>query len=212
MGLKTDGTRPLRPLPPEHDPEGANSQKVEPNKPVTAASENRALDKSKNMADLLADIERRRVAATNSKPLQTLPPVNVDVQPWRVIFEAVAPGSKVLGVDVQDVAVVGRSDPKISGTPDLDLSVVGAEGLGVSRRHAILLPGEDGLNLIDLDSTNGTWINGVYLQPGQKYPLNAGDRVEFGKLKLIVRVLGAMLQGGGDKSSTGITRSKPLKK
>ena len=212
MGLKTDGTRPLRPLPPEHEPEGIKSQNVEPNKPVTGVSENPAVDKTRTMTDLLANIERRRASAANSKTSQITPPVNTDVQPWRVIFEAVAPGSKVLGVDVQDVAVVGRSDPKISSVPELDLSSVGAEGLGVSRRHAILLPGEDGLNLIDLDSTNGTWINGVYLQPGQKYPLNAGDRVEFGKLKLIVRVLGAMLQGGGDKSSTGITRSKPLKK
>src|SRR5262245_61842359 len=105
MELKKDGTRPLRPLPSEQEAEGTKSQNAEPNKPLTGATENAAPDKSKNMADLIADIERRRVSAIVSKTSEISPRVNIDVQPWRVIFEAVAPGSKVLGVDVQDVAV-----------------------------------------------------------------------------------------------------------
>jgi FHA domain-containing protein len=212
MGLRSDGTRPLRPIPPEDDADGAISQNNEQSEPMSAADKGAAFGKGGDVADLLAEIERRSKADTDNRSLRMTPRVNTDAQPWRVIFEAISPESKLLGVDVQDVAVVGRSDPQISGAPELDLAQFGAQSMGVSRRHAILLPGEDGLNLIDLDSTNGTWINGVYLQPGQKYPLHAGDRVEFGKLRLVVRVVGEMLQGGGDESSTGITRSKPRRK
>lgn len=133
-------------------------------------------------------------------------------QPWRVIMQTGSPEPKVLGMDVHDVTVVGRSDPNDSVVPDLDLAAYGAQSLGVSRRHAILLPSAEGLCMMDLDSTNGTWLNGVYLQPGQKYRVRAGDRVEFGRLRLVVRVVGAMLESGGDGSTTAITRSTPPRK
>lgn len=134
------------------------------------------------------------------------------VQPWRVILQTGSPEPKVLGMDVHDVTVVGRSDPTDSVVPDLDLATYGAQSLGVSRRHAILLPTAEGLCMMDLDSTNGTWLNGVYLQPGQKYRVRAGDRVEFGRLRLVVRVVGAMLESGGDGNTTAITRSTPPRK
>ncbi len=31
---------------------------------------------------------------------------------------------------------------------------------GVSRRHAVIRPVQDGLEIEDLDSLNGTWVNG----------------------------------------------------
>lgn len=135
------------------------------------------------------------------------------VQPWRVIFQISSPDPRVVGVDVHDLTVIGRSDPTDSGNPDLDLAAHGALNMGVSRRHAILLPGDDGLCLMDLDSTNGTWLNGVYLQPGQKYRLRAGDRVEFGRLRLTVRVVGAGFEGTStDSEITGVTRPTPRRK
>lgn len=149
------------------------------------------------------------VYAADSSDARTLAALATEAQPWRVIFQTMAPDPKAVGVDVQGIAVVGRSDPDGEVVPDLDLAPFGAHNCGVSRRHAILLPNPDGLCLIDLDSTNGTWINGVYLQPGQKYPLRMGDRVEFGRLRLTVRVLGEMLQGADNQHATAVTRSKP---
>ena len=85
--------------------------------------------------------------------------------------------------------------------------------MGVSRQHALLLPADEGLYLIDLDSTNGTWINGLYLQPGQKYPLRTGDVVEFGLLKMLVRVVGAVPRGEeGSGDATLVARAKPKRR
>ncbi len=150
----------------------------------------------------------------DTRRLRMLPKLGTDVQPWRVIFQIIVPDTKVIGVDVHDVAVVGRSDPNANIIPDLDLEPYGAQIYGVSRRHAILLPTDEGLCLIDLDSTNGTWINGVYLQPGQKYRLRSGDRVEFGRLRLVVRVVGAMLTGVPESQDdiTAVTRPKPRRR
>ena len=50
---------------------------------------------------------------------------------------------------------------------------------GVSRFHAKLLKKEDGLYLLDLNSTNGTYLNGDQLEAGREYRLEAGDMVSF---------------------------------
>jgi hypothetical protein len=148
----------------------------------------------------------------DTRQLRMIPKLATDIQPWRVLFQTMTPDPKVIGADVQDVAVIGRADPHANVEPDIDLAPFGGQSYGVSRRHAILLPTDDGLCLIDLDSTNGTWVNGVYLQPGQKYRLRVADRIEFGRLRLVVRVVGSMLQGGNTEDSTGVTRPKPKRR
>jgi len=49
---------------------------------------------------------------------------------------------------------------------------------GISRRHCELMQRE-GVRLRDLGSTNGTWLNGRELQPGEEALLQTGDRVEL---------------------------------
>lgn len=53
----------------------------------------------------------------------------------------------------------------------------------VSRRHAELFFREGGWILVDLDSTNGTYINGARVHRAQLLP---GDRVRFGREHLLV--------------------------
>lgn len=50
---------------------------------------------------------------------------------------------------------------------------------GVSRMHAKLMKKEDGLYLLDLNSTNGTYLNGEMVESGQEYKLEEGDMVAF---------------------------------
>ncbi len=139
---------------------------------------------------------------TNTRELPALARAK-EPDSWRVIFQVVAPGTPAIGVEVNGVALVGRSDETSGFAPHLDLSPYGAADSGVSRQHAILLPSDEGLYLIDLDSTNGTWINGQRLAPGQKYLLRSGARVEFGTLRLMVRVVGA-LRGGISADGTEV--------
>jgi hypothetical protein len=58
---------------------------------------------------------------------------------------------------------------------------------GVSRRHAELRPVDDGLEVHDLGSTNGTWLNGRRVQSAS---LREGDRVTVGTTELVVRTDG----------------------
>jgi pSer/pThr/pTyr-binding forkhead associated (FHA) protein len=78
--------------------------------------------------------------------------------------------------------VVGRRDSS-SFRPDVDLSLWGGYRSGVSRRHALLVrkPGHQ-LYLVDLGSSNGTFINGERLVPEQPYLLHDGDEIKFGHL------------------------------
>jgi FHA domain-containing protein/double zinc ribbon protein len=81
-------------------------------------------------------------------------------------------------------AVVGRSDPVSNFYPDIDLSPYGALDNGVGRRHLRLFV-QNGQALIeDLDSTNGTTLNGQKLAPRQPQPLRDGDQILVGKLLL----------------------------
>jgi pSer/pThr/pTyr-binding forkhead associated (FHA) protein len=49
----------------------------------------------------------------------------------------------------------------------------------VSRRHAALRPADDGLEVEDLGSLNGTWVNGTRIRGAVR--LAAGDRVQLGE-------------------------------
>lgn len=59
------------------------------------------------------------------------------------------------------------------------------EDNSVSRRHAEVRLGEDGWYVHDLESTNGTYVNGVRIGPGDQ-PLRPRDIVQFGKVAVIV--------------------------
>ena len=59
-----------------------------------------------------------------------------------------------------------------------------AEDPDASRRHAAVRPTATGLEVEDLGSTNGTWLNGVRID--RATPLAAGDVVKVGGLSLRV--------------------------
>jgi hypothetical protein len=82
----------------------------------------------------------------------------------------------------QEEVIIGRSDAKIDSIPDLDLASFGAAEQGVSRRHAAIRRGEDTLILIDLGSTNGTYLNGQRLIPNQPRVLRDGDEIRVARL------------------------------
>jgi pSer/pThr/pTyr-binding forkhead associated (FHA) protein len=56
----------------------------------------------------------------------------------------------------------------------------------VSRNHARFILERGALCLEDLDSMNGTWVDGRKLDPNTPVPLQPGGIVEIGKIKLRV--------------------------
>lgn len=82
-----------------------------------------------------------------------------------------------------DRAILGRRDAKQQQTPDIDLYLFAAQVLGVSRQHAILHLHNNGLYLEDLNSANGTFLNGKRLSPNDTdNRVASGDLVQLGNL------------------------------
>ena len=50
----------------------------------------------------------------------------------------------------------------------------------VSRQHAMLFPDDVGMLLVDLESTNGTLLNGVLVRPDEPVRLADGDVIQLG--------------------------------
>ena len=107
---------------------------------------------------------------------------------WRVTFHLTGMPSGSVALDVWRVTVLGRADPMSAFRPDLDYSRFGAMRYGVSRRHALVRPNGDSLYIVDQNSTNGTWVNGQRLTPGQSFPLADGDVIELGALRMTLRI------------------------
>ena len=79
--------------------------------------------------------------------------------------------------------ILGRRDPATGAMPDVDLTPFAGYRMGVSRRHAALRPGEDsGLDLWDLGSGNGTFLNGTRLGAHRPYRLHDNDELRLGQM------------------------------
>ena len=85
----------------------------------------------------------------------------------------------MLALDANSV-VLGRGDPKVPAAVDLDLSRYDPDNT-ISRRHANILREGRKYSLIDLNSTNGTRLNGEPIPAGKKVPLFSGNVIEFGQ-------------------------------
>lgn len=92
-------------------------------------------------------------------------------------------------VDVQHRLVLGRSHPSSPESPDVSLNGYGAQAYGVSRQHAAILRKVDMFQIVDLGSTNGTYLNGHRLEPHQPRILRDGDHVQLGLLAIAVYFL-----------------------
>lgn len=120
--------------------------------------------------------------------------------------------------------IFGRRDPATGAMPDIDLTPYAGYRMGVSRRHAaIRTADENHLDVWDLGSSNGTFLNGQRLNAHRPYRLRDGDRLRLGQM--IIRVLfqppEAEAEGGAaeavavgegapeDKPTTHVPGSRP---
>jgi len=90
-----------------------------------------------------------------------------------------------IGLVVEKEFVLGRGE--VLGTEYLfNLAEFQAYSLGVSRRHALIRAVEDKYVLTDLNSSNGTWLNGERLLPNKPHDLPRDSVVQLGRLQLVV--------------------------
>jgi hypothetical protein len=79
-----------------------------------------------------------------------------------------------------NLSVICIGKPNDQKPPDIDISGLPDSDM-VSRIHAQIWINGDEYHITDLGSSNGTYINGVKLQPQVFCPLHPGDRVSFGQ-------------------------------
>jgi len=68
----------------------------------------------------------------------------------------------------------------------IDLAAYKAGLLGVSRKHAIIKRKDNAYFIEDVDSTNGTHINDVRLQPHEPQRLKTGDQLRLGHFVIYI--------------------------
>ncbi|PJF27251.1 MAG: hypothetical protein CUN53_04770 [Phototrophicales bacterium] len=108
--------------------------------------------------------------------------------PLRLVLNVGEVSPKTLAVKLKERITVGRAGTD-GEQPDLDMSPFEALDKGVSRLHAVFLYRDEQIYVEDLGSTNGTRINGLKLVPGKQYRLRNGDELEFGSLRVVVRLV-----------------------
>jgi pSer/pThr/pTyr-binding forkhead associated (FHA) protein len=92
----------------------------------------------------------------------------------------------VLDIPGPEGYIIGRSDSNYSLQPDIDLAPYNARQEGVSRRHAAIVLFSEQAHIIDLDSSNGTFLNEQPLSQIEPKLLKEGDCLRLGNLELLV--------------------------
>ena len=96
----------------------------------------------------------------------------------KVVLELQDQPSNIKKVTVRHDIVIGRG-------AECNLRLSAPQ---VSRRHCFLRIGSDGAYLSDLDSSNGTLLNGRKLVSGKRYSLEDGAILAVGPVRFIARV------------------------
>jgi signal transduction histidine kinase len=105
---------------------------------------------------------------------------------WQVRFDLAYNAKRCFGLEINGELTLGRGEesPGFVSLDDFD-----ADELGVSRLHVGLRPTASQLFVIDLGSTNGTWINGRPIGVNTPFNLSNGDLLALGKLEFLVRII-----------------------
>ena len=82
--------------------------------------------------------------------------------------------------------VLGRGEGSDLILTDIEFDADSQDLMSVSRQHAVIRRTDAGFFIEDLESTNGTWLNGRVLVPGQPYRLRSADQVRLGEQMLYV--------------------------
>jgi hypothetical protein len=80
--------------------------------------------------------------------------------------------------------IFGRRDPATGAMPDVDLTPFAGYRMGVSRRHSAIRRNIEAnkIELWDLGSSNGTFLNGTRLPAHQPHKLRDGDEIRLGQM------------------------------
>ncbi len=89
-------------------------------------------------------------------------------------------------IENQGRILIGRASSRSARVPDVDLAPYNAFSKGVSSLHASIFRSDECLNISDLGSLNGTYLNRECLTPHMGYALHNGDLIYLGQMAMRV--------------------------
>lgn len=95
------------------------------------------------------------------------------------------PSGACFVLPLQQPVILGRAT-NCAQYDVLDLSELNADRHGVSRQHCLLRRCGNKLVLVDLNSTNGTYLNGMLIPPQHEFVISEGDHLILGSLRMDV--------------------------
>lgn len=131
----------------------------------------------------LMTLQTRQIDDDESELLRQSTWGTASFEPHAIVVIHVRDASEPLHLrPTADQLTIGRADVSNPIRPDLDLTPYGAMENGVSRLHAAIARNDNTLTLVDLGSSNGTFLNGQRLTEQTPRVLRDGDEIRFGRL------------------------------
>lgn len=122
---------------------------------------------------------RQAIEEKHGKPRQ---PVITRLDTWGTLH--LMDTGQMLPLSDRNEFTLGRISEGQPIMPDIDLSPYQAYGSGVSRLHAVLKRDGNRIIIMDLGSSNGTYLNAKRLNPNVEQAIQHGDIIALGKLKI----------------------------
>lgn len=121
-----------------------------------------------------------QIRATHQRQWQS-----AEVGENRVIYGLMSGQRMPIQLHENEMVILGRGDKEVDG-PDIDLTPYGAHKMGVSRQHVSVGVSGDLVEVQDLGSTNGSFLNGRQMTPNQLYILRNLDELRLGSFVMTI--------------------------
>jgi pSer/pThr/pTyr-binding forkhead associated (FHA) protein len=120
-------------------------------------------------------------AAQSTKPS---PPEGPELASGALFGLRVLSSGEIISLVGRENFTLGRAVKGQAVVPDVDLETREAYDMGVSRLHAEIRLRDNGIFLADLESVNGTLVNGEKVEPTLPATLRHGDILQLGRMRL----------------------------
>ena len=120
---------------------------------------------------------------SDTQPMERRITDRLDLRIPRQLRFALVSQPAVFEARMKERVMLGRKGGS-SFTIDVDFGPFDGQNKGVSRQHAVIYLDNGRLTIKDMNSTNGTRLNGFKLQPLRGYRLRHGDELALGELRM----------------------------
>jgi len=106
--------------------------------------------------------------------------------PTHLILRSTQDKDLMISTEIEPMMVIGRKASIRDYDVTIDLTDLNGAEAGVSRYHVMVLALDNHVHMKDIDSLNGSLLNGKRMTPSKEYIIDDGDIIALGNLELHV--------------------------